>query len=152
MQSLSSNLKVYVDLVKYIQAQQIGPLGFLESMSVTYGLSKLAEGYDVLADSISKLGLSINKLDLEKLNGINRLTGSVVLLSLMDPDQFRIMMDTLDNKSSNLKKVIDNIYEDGTTVTPNVSTFTKEDTNNQIVNLLTDIKNNTEVTAVGTAK
>ena len=152
MQSLSSNLKVYVDLVKYIQAQEIGALGFMESMSVTYGLSKLAEGYDVLAESISKLGLSINTLDLEKLSGINRLTGSVVLLSLMDPEQFKIMMDTLDDKSSNLKKVIDNLYEEGSTSTPSLSPLaSKEDSTTQIVNLLTDIKTNTANTATGTA-
>lgn len=150
MQSLSSNLKVYVDLVKYIQAQQIGPLGFLESMSVTYGLSKLAEGYDALADSISKLGLSINTLDLEKLNGINRLTGSVVLLSLMDPSQFENVMDALEEKSENLRKVIDNVYEGGSAEISKVGVMGKEDSNKEVLDKLERIAKATEGTQTNT--
>ena len=109
MKSMSDNIKVYVDLVEYLQAKDIGPLSFLNVIGITYGLSKIANGYDALSKSVKSLSTSINSLDLQKLDSLKTLSGSVVLLSLMDKDQFTKMMDELEAKTGIFVNIMDQL-------------------------------------------
>lgn len=62
-------------------------------------LINIASSYDKLSTSLQKLGSTINQMDITKLSAVKNLTGSIVMMSLMDPDQFERMMDTLEDKA-----------------------------------------------------
>ena len=69
---------------------------------------QLAEGVDSLVSSLNNLNTQV---DIEKMAALNNLTGSVVMLSLMDPEQFKKVMDALEEKSSVLLSVMDKVSE-----------------------------------------
>jgi hypothetical protein len=151
MNSLSNSIKTYVDLVGYISDSNVDAFSVLNTLSVSYGLFKLAEGYNKLAESISKLGGSINGLDLEKLNSVNRLSGSIILMSLMDNEQFEKMMDALEEKAGIFVKVMNEIDGDSENSGFNLAKIktggTSDDSNQQIINILNQISQNTSQTA-----
>jgi hypothetical protein len=62
-------------------------------------LVKLADSLDQLGDSMYRFSNSIDSLDLEKMQAIRSLSTSVVMLSIMDPDQFDKMLSKLESKS-----------------------------------------------------
>jgi hypothetical protein len=66
---------------------------------------QLSDSVDQLVSSMSKLNTSV---DLDKLSAVNSLTGSIVMLSLMDSEQFSKMMDALEDKSKILLDVMEN--------------------------------------------
>ena len=107
MKSISDNIKIYIELVEYLENKNMGVLSFLDTTSIMYGISKLAQGYSELGKSVASLGNAISSLDVEKLQALNQLTGSVVLMSLMDPDQFEKMMDALEAKAGIFVSVLD---------------------------------------------
>ena len=109
IQSMSENIKAYVDLIDYLQSKNIGALSFLNTLSVSYGLSQIANGYDKLSKSVKSLSNSLNTLDMDKLNSLKNLTGSIVLMSLMDSDQFEKMMDALENKAGIFVKIMQDL-------------------------------------------
>ena len=63
-------------------------------------ITLLAEAFNKLGDSMGEFSNSIENLDADKLSAIRSLSSNVILLSLMDPDQFGDMMDKLEKKSS----------------------------------------------------
>jgi predicted nucleic acid-binding Zn-ribbon protein len=83
----------------------------LSALRKSYDLSKMSKDYDKLATSIRNLSSSIQEINIEKLNALKTLTGSVVLMSLMDSEQFESMMDALEEKASTLVDVINQIDE-----------------------------------------
>ena len=84
------------------------------SLSFGKGISRLTSDYDRLAQSIQSVATAVSNLDIDKMNTMRAMTGSVVLLSLMDPGQFESMMDALEEKSS----VLGNIFSKLETGTP----------------------------------
>lgn len=76
---------------------------------VSETISNLSKSYDSLSNSLSNLGNTIDQLDMEKLSAVKNLTGSIVLLSLMDSDQFENMMDALEEKASIFVDIINDI-------------------------------------------
>ena len=146
MQSMSDNIRVYVDLVEYLQSKDIGPLSFLDTFSITYGLSQLSKGYDKLSKSVKSLSNSLSAIDMEKLNALKSLTGSIVLMSLMDSDQFEKMMDALESKAGIFVKIIEQLEEEstknktyGTVNNVKSTTATKTATNDDILGALISI-------------
>jgi hypothetical protein len=109
MKSMSDNIKVYVDLVEYLQTKDIGPMSFLNVIGITYGLTKIANSYDALSKSVKSLSTAINSLDLQKLDSLKTLSGSVILLSLMDKEQFSKMMDELEAKTGIFVNIMDQL-------------------------------------------
>ena len=105
IKSMSENIKTYVDLVEYLQKKNVDAFSFIDTMSITYGLTKLSQGYDKLANSVKSLTNSLNGLDVEKLQALNRFTGGIIMMSLMDPEQFEKMMDALEKKSDIFRKI-----------------------------------------------
>jgi X-X-X-Leu-X-X-Gly heptad repeat protein len=96
MKNVSNNVKTYVDLAKYIIDSEADDLDIED---VTDGMVELANGYALLADGVAKLNTQLEQIDIEKLTALKNLTGSIVLLSLMDSDQFEDMMDALEDKA-----------------------------------------------------
>ncbi len=109
MNSLSSNIRTYVDLAKSITESDS-----VNMDDITEGMVSLANGYDKLTKSISKLGGELAKIDTDKLIALKNLTGSIVLLSLMDSDQFESMMDALESKAKIFVDVVNDIDKSST--------------------------------------
>jgi hypothetical protein len=95
MKSVTDNVKEYVYLAMWLAGNDVDVS--IVNNSVT-GMYKMAYGYSTLASSIKKLNTSLEELDVEKLNALRNLNSSVVLMSLMDPEQFKSMMDELEEK------------------------------------------------------
>ena len=112
MKSMSDNIKAYVDIIEYLQNKNVDAFSFIDTLSITYGLTKLSQGYDKLAASVKSLTNSLNTLDVEKLTALNRLTGGIILMSLMDSDQFEKMMDALEAKAGIFVKVIEELEQE----------------------------------------
>lgn len=70
-------------------------------------ISLLGDAFAKLGNSVSKFSNSISSIDSEKLAAIRSLSSNVVLLSLMDPDQFEDMMDRMEEKSKVFASLMD---------------------------------------------
>ena len=97
MNNVSNNVKTYIDLAKYLADSGVSSVGGM--LGIVFGMRSLADGYDKLAEGVNKLGTELDKIDTEKLTALKNLTGSIVLMSLMDSDQFESMMDALEDKA-----------------------------------------------------
>lgn len=114
MKNLTANLMEYQRMISLLSGTSSynDTLFGIISVKKTYDLAKMSRDYDKLANSIRNLSSSIQEINIEKINALKTLTGSVVLLSLMDSDQFESMMDALEDKAGTLVDVINKI-EDG---------------------------------------
>ena len=154
IQSMSDNIKAYVDLMSYLQDQHVSAFSFIDTMSVTYGLSQISNGYEKLSNTIKLLGNSINALDMEKLNSLKSFTGNIVLLSLMDSEQFEKMMTAFENKGGIFVKLMQELEEKtdkqqryGTIGSVRNTSVTTNNTDTQILSALQTIARNTGETA-----
>jgi hypothetical protein len=95
MTNVSDNVKEYVMLAQWITENNADNGTIMDTVDSMY---KMSFGYSALATSIKKLNSTLEELDVEKLNALRNLNASVVLMSLMDPDQFASMMDELEDK------------------------------------------------------
>jgi hypothetical protein len=103
MVSVSENVKQYVYLAMWLSENNVD-VSIVDN-SVT-GMYKMSYGYSALANSIKKLNTTLEELDVEKLNALRNLNASVVLMSLMDPDQFSKMMDELEDRGGVLVEAL----------------------------------------------
>ena len=79
----------------------------MKSLSSMVGsLVMLATAFDRLSESFNKFNSSISAMDAEKLSSLRSFSSSVVLLSLMDADQFEEMMNKLEDKSSVFSELV----------------------------------------------
>jgi len=62
-------------------------------------IEKLAISFDKLGSSLKSFSQSIKTLDTEKLSAIRSLSSNVILMSLMNPDQFDQMLSKLEERS-----------------------------------------------------
>lgn len=114
MQNVSDNVKQYVELAKYLSEAGYNTTGGL--LGVVFGMNSLSKGYMNLAKGVKQLGSELDKIDVEKLNALKNLTGSIVLISLMDSDQFEKMMDSLEEKASIFVDIINDLDSETTKV------------------------------------
>ena len=154
VQSMSENIKEYVDLISYLQSKNVGAFSFIDALNVTYGLSQISNGYEKLSNTIRLLGNSINALDMEKLNSLKSFTGNIVLLSLMDSEQFEKMMTAFENKGGIFVKLMQELEEKtdkqqryGTIGSVRNTSGTTNNTDTQILSALQTIAKNTGETA-----
>jgi hypothetical protein len=70
-------------------------------------ISQLAVAFDRLGKAMSTFANSISSIDEEKLTAIKSLSSTVVLMSLLNPDQFSEMMDAMEEKSGIFGEFID---------------------------------------------
>lgn len=71
-------------------------------------ISLLGDAFSKLSDSVGKFTNSISAIDSEKLSAIRSLSSNVVLMSLMDPEQFEDMMDKMESKSKVFASLMQN--------------------------------------------
>jgi hypothetical protein len=101
--------------------------------------SKMASGVDKLSSSLSKLDASI---DIEKLSALKSLTSSVVVMSMIDSEQFGLFMDKLNEKSSIFSKVMNDVMDsEGNNKSSTLSVKQNspkaiDDTNSRIIEVL----------------
>lgn len=145
VQSMSENIREYVELLNYLKTKNVTAFSFVDTLSITYGLSQISQGYDKLSKSIKLLGNSLNSIDMDKLNNLKSLTGNIVLLSLMDSDQFEKMMTAFENKSGIFVKLMGELDEKvekqryGTIGSVRNSSTTNNGTDTQILSTLQSI-------------
>ena len=108
---ISDNIIAYMKLIDRLRgydSDDISMMGII-TLGSSSGISKMADDYAKLATSIGKLSSSIQTIDIEKITALKTLTGSIVLMSLMDSDQFKSMMDALENKAKIFVDVIKDV-------------------------------------------
>lgn len=78
----------------------------LTKLSKIDNLNRVSSSFRYLGRSLSEFNNSIKELDTNKLDAIRSISGSVVMLSLMDPDMFESMMKKLEEKSGVFNQLI----------------------------------------------
>jgi hypothetical protein len=68
-------------------------------VSAVSNIEKLAQSFDKLGSSMKNFSQSIKTLDTEKLAAIKSLSSNVILMSLMNPEQFDAMLSKLEERS-----------------------------------------------------
>lgn len=93
---------------------------FKDLSTVSNPLINIANGYDRIGQSLSRLNSQLATLDTEKLTAIKNMTGSVVMMSLMDPEQFEKMMSAFEAKAPLFRDVMNDMSGGGsrTEITP----------------------------------
>lgn len=115
MSNLTKSIMEYSNLIDYLRGKDTYDTKFLGiTVDKSSEISRMADDYDRLSDSITNLSSSIESINIEKISALKTLSGSIVLMSLMDSDQFSNMMDTLESKAKIFVDVINDI-ESGTT-------------------------------------
>jgi hypothetical protein len=110
--SIADNIMDYQKLADSIKTMGLGT--DIENVNnVAFGMASLAVGFDSLGNGIAKLNNEIERLNLEKLNALKSLTGSIILMSLMDSNQFNSMMDALEKKAKVFVDVMNELSEEG---------------------------------------
>ena len=98
----------------------------LRKLSKIDNLSKISSSFRYLGRSLNEFNNSIQDLDTNKLDAIRSISGSVVMLSLMDPDVFESMMTKIEEKSGVFNQLISDFdkkkNESSTVSSPGVST------------------------------
>jgi len=118
--NLSQNITSYINIIKSVEESDAD----YDSVSdMADSMVELAKAYDKLGSAIEGLNGQLGAVDLEKMTMLKNLTGSVVMLSLMDADQFSSMMDALEDKAKILLDVVKDTEasatkEAATTTTP----------------------------------
>jgi len=109
--SLSSNVKEVVKLTQYLNGVNLdgGDETFLGIRIGSSQISRMANDYQKLSNSISNLSTAIQSLDVDRLTALKTFTGSIVLMSLMDSEQFEDMMNSLENKAKVFVDVINDL-------------------------------------------
>jgi hypothetical protein len=146
VESISGNIKSYVDIIKYLKDNGYDDdFNFGSLLGISSGIARLADDYNLLAKGVKNLNSELNKINIEKLNALNMMSGSIVLMSLMDSDQFEKMMDALEEKAGIFVKTINMLQEGGeTTASKTLNVPTKGGKNNEILEVLNNIKTNTD--------
>jgi len=109
MESFYRNISDYMKIMDMLSmkryAGDISGIG----RSVSSDIAKIASDYDRLTQSVTRLSQAISNIDVEKMTALKTLTGTVVLMSLMDPTQFGEMMDKFEEKAGVLAETINDI-------------------------------------------
>jgi hypothetical protein len=105
--SLSNNIKSFIDLSHFIDSNKSGNID-----NSIDNMKKISSGYSELAKGLNKIGGELNKIDTDKLQALKNLTGSIVLMSLMDSDQFEKMMSALESKAKIFVGVMNDLNSD----------------------------------------
>ena len=117
--NLSQNINSYINIIKSVEESDAD----YDSVSdMADSMVELAKAYDKLGTAIQGLNGQLGGVDLEKMTMLKNLTGSVVMLSLMDSDQFESMMDALEDKAKILLDVVKDTEASATKEAANTAT------------------------------
>lgn len=106
MTAATTSIKAYVELALWLNGKDVS---YSKIASAVSNMEKMAKGYSRYADGLKKINQEVEKIDIKKLNALKSFTGSVVLMSLMDSEQFNKMMDALEEKTSIFVDVINDL-------------------------------------------
>lgn len=106
MLNVSRNVRRYVHLAMWLSGSAFD--SFIVYNAVQ-GMRRVTNSYSQLARAVDRLNESLAELDVEKLNALRNLNASVVLMSLMDPDQFKSMMEELEDKGGFLIEALEKV-------------------------------------------
>jgi hypothetical protein len=111
MTNLTSNIIQYSKLLSYLKGTNESETKLLGLVTISRAsdITRMASDYDKLANSIQNLSGAIQSIDVERITALKTLTGSIVLMSLMDSDQFNSMMDSLESKAKIFVDVINDM-------------------------------------------
>jgi len=102
--NLSQNITSYLNILKSVEEADAD---YDNVADMADSMVELAKAYDKLGEAVMKLNGQLGGVDVEKMTLLKNLAGSVVMLSLMDSDQFGSMMDALEDKAKILLEVMD---------------------------------------------
>jgi hypothetical protein len=110
MESFQKNISDYMKIMDMLSMKGYGDdtLSGI-SRTVSTDIAKIASDYDRLTQSVTRLSQAISNIDVEKMTALKTLTGTVVLMSLMDPAQFGDMMDKFEEKAGVLAETINDL-------------------------------------------
>jgi hypothetical protein len=111
MSSVYQNIKDFLKISELLEGVNNEEELFSFNLTATSGIAKLASDYDKLAQSVQSLSTAISTIDIDKIAALKSFTANVVLLSLMDPNQFEEMMEKLEEKSQILGDVFSQLSE-----------------------------------------
>jgi hypothetical protein len=106
--NIAKNIKSYVGLLEWLDEKDVKTGTFGVNKYAT-GIIQIANAYGKLNSSLSNLSSTIQNIEVEKLSALKNLTGSIVLMSLMDSTQFETMMDSLEKKAKVFVDVINEL-------------------------------------------
>ena len=109
-----------------------GMSGDLNADKINSNIDIMSKSYDKLTGSLKNLTSTINNINLEKLNSLKLLTGSIVLMSLMDSSQFESMMDALENKAKVFVDVINQLDSSNSNFLSNSSSSSSSDVSEEL--------------------
>ncbi len=115
MKNVDQNVRIYVGLAQWL-TQSKTKVGAVST--VVNNMNKVAKSYSSLATSVQKLNAQLEDLDVEKLNALRNLNASVILMSLMDPEQFKSMMTQLEEKGGVLVGALQDLEKQGSETAP----------------------------------
>lgn len=142
--NIAKNIKSYVGLLQWLDEKDVKS-GFFGINKYATGIMQIADAYSKLNSSLSTLSSTIQNIELEKLSALKNLTGSIVLMSLMDSTQFEIMMDSLENKAKIFVDIINELPsseiepKSGGVRVPGGTKSAQDETNKQMLTVLASI-------------
>ena len=103
-----SMLAKYSEMVKLMKDTFKGKIENIDPLkTMASSITSLAMAFDKLANSFTKFNRSVSDIDNDKLASIKTMSSNIVLLSLMDPDQFNSVMDGLEERSGVLGQLVE---------------------------------------------
>ena len=94
--SLSDSTQSYINMTKSLESADLN----YESVSdMADSMVELAKAYDRLSEAMTNLNGQLGSVDMERMTMLKNLSGSIVMLSLMDSTQFEKMMTSLESKA-----------------------------------------------------
>jgi len=111
MANVQNAIMGLVKTSKLLEGQDLENIEKVDFSKSQNGLVEMADQFDRLSMSIGKFSNSVESINLEKINAIRSLSSSVVLLSMMDPDQFESMMQKIESKSGVFSQLTNDMEE-----------------------------------------
>ena len=108
LNNLLAGIDTYIKLSNKISESDIDYDGIKDFSD---GMVRLANAYEKLSKSLGSLNSQLSQVDIERMTMLKNLSGSIVMLSLMDSDQFESMMDALESKAKIFVDVIKDTNE-----------------------------------------
>lgn len=106
MWKVFDNVIAYAELAKWLTTNDANPTTVYNAVD---SMLQMAKGYSALGTAIKKLNSDLQDLDIEKLNALKSLNASVILISLMDPKNFKEMMEELEDKGGVLIEALNDL-------------------------------------------
>ena len=111
MANVQNAIMGLVKTSKLLEGQDLENIEKVDFSKSQNGLVEMADQFDRLSMSIGKFSNSVESINLEKINAIRSLSSSVVLLSMMDPNQFESMMEKIESKSGVFSQLTNDMEE-----------------------------------------